>query len=206
MSLVLPAVGWPCSEKTLNRRDADGSQLPRVCLQRGRPRWPLVGCRHCASGSLFGPFPLRFLAPLAVHEFRIAVRAGERCSAGRFVPLRVEGLPGEGLGGTARRTRGAPAPPGRAGPTRFPGPSRGGGGSGVSRGAPCSRAMRSHRINVPYPVRIRRTGSPSTTSDASPRRVLGQKLFYGLLRRRLVLGLFPVFDEPGIRCQRCDLS
>jgi len=54
-------------------------------------------------------------------------------------------------------------------------------------------------------IRNTRTTSPFT-SDALPRRVLGQKLFYGLLRRRLVLRLFPVFDERGVRCQRCDLS
>jgi hypothetical protein len=36
--------------------------------------------------------------------------------------------------------------------------------------------------------------------------VLGQELFYGFLRRRLVLGLFPAFDERGLRRQRGHFS
>jgi hypothetical protein len=40
----------------------------------------------------------------------------------------------------------------------------------------------------------------------SARRVFGQELFDGFLRRRLVLGLFPEFDERGVRRQRGDLS
>ena len=46
----------------------------------------------------------------------------------------------------------------------------------------------------------------AAAQPASARRVLGQELFYGFLRRRLVLGLFPEFDERGVRRQRGDLS
>jgi hypothetical protein len=45
-----------------------------------------------------------------------------------------------------------------------------------------------------------------TDGDALTRRVPGQKALDGLLRRRLVLGLFPVFDERGVRRQRGELS
>jgi hypothetical protein len=46
----------------------------------------------------------------------------------------------------------------------------------------------------------------AAAQHTSARRVLGQELFYGFLRRRLVLGLFPEFDERGVRRQRGDLS
>src|SRR5262245_27505869 len=42
--------------------------------------------------------------------------------------------------------------------------------------------------------------------EASARRVLGQELLHGLLRRRLVLGLLPVLDERGVRRERRDLA
>ena len=38
------------------------------------------------------------------------------------------------------------------------------------------------------------------------RRVLSQKALDGLLRRRLMLGFLPVFDERGVRRQRGDLA
>src|SRR4029453_3753907 len=48
------------------------------------------------------------------------------------------------------------------------------------------------------PVKCGRAAAQHT----SARRVLGQELFYGFLRRRLVFGLFPEFDERGVRRQR----
>src|SRR4029450_9819458 len=45
-----------------------------------------------------------------------------------------------------------------------------------------------------------------TRAHTSARRVFGQELFYGFLCRQLVLGLFPEFDERGVRRQRGDFS
>ena len=44
----------------------------------------------------------------------------------------------------------------------------------------------------------------SLLERTSARRVFDQELFHGFPRRRLVLGLFPEFDERGVRRQRGD--
>jgi hypothetical protein len=48
--------------------------------------------------------------------------------------------------------------------------------------------------------------SRAAAHHTSARRVLGEELFDGFLRRRLVLGLLPELDEFGVWRQRGDLS
>src|SRR5512132_2489777 len=75
--------------------------------------------------------------------------------------------------------------------------------SSANRTGLCMISLLSFQFHGVAPESYRVAGSSAASllapkrARTSARRVFGQELFYGFLRRRLVLGLFPEFDERG---------